>query len=117
LGASHATLALAELGLVYGMRSTTAAAWQAPRNRWLNASVLASAALVVAAVYLPGVRSAFAAVPLDPAAAATVLALSLVPLAAVELYKAWRRSQTFNDSPPGQQLISPREASLSRAAR
>jgi heme A synthase len=75
------------------MRSTTAAAWHAPRNRWLNRSVLASAAVVAAAVYLPGLSSAFAAVPLDPAAAAIVLALALVPLAVVELHKARHRSK------------------------
>ena len=97
---AFATLALAELGLVYGMRSTTAAAWQAPRNCWLDASVLASAAVVAVAVYLPGVRSAFAAVPLGPAAGAIVLALALVPLVAVELYKAHRRSRAASGSRP-----------------
>ena len=97
---AFATLALAELGLVYGMRSPTAAAWQAPRNRWLDASVLASAAVVALAVYLPGVRSAFAGVPLGPAAAAIVLALALVPLAAVELYKAHRRGRVSPGPPP-----------------
>ncbi|MGE5273597.1 MAG: cation-translocating P-type ATPase [Verrucomicrobiota bacterium] len=112
---AFATLALAELGLVYGMRSTTAAAWQAPRNRWLDASVLASAAVVAVAVYLPGLRSAFAAVPLDPAAAAIVLALALVPLVAVELYKAYRRSRAPGGAPP-RRPIAPREAPLSRTA-
>ena len=90
---AFATLALSELGLVYGMRSASVAAWQAPRNLWLNASVLASAALVAAVVYLPGARSAFAAEQLDATAAAVVLALALVPLGVVELAKAYRRSR------------------------
>jgi Ca2+-transporting ATPase len=107
---AFATLALAELGLVYGMRSMSEAAWQAPRNRWLNVSVVASAALVAVAVYVPGARSAFAAVPLDPAASAIVLALALVPLAAVELYKAYRRSRASHGSPPaGRWVNGPRE--------
>jgi calcium-translocating P-type ATPase len=113
---AFATLALAELGLVYGMRSPAAAAWEAPRNRWLDASVLASALLVAVAVYLPGVRSAFAAVPLAVPAAAIVLALALVPLAAVELYKARRRAGGSRGSPPREQVPA-REARLSRAAR
>jgi Ca2+-transporting ATPase len=89
---AFATLALAELALVYGMRSATAPAWQAPRNRWLDASVFASAAVVGAAVYLPGANAAFAATPLDVTAAVIVLALALVPLAGVELLKAQGRS-------------------------
>ncbi len=64
-----------------------------PRNLWLNASVLASAALLAAIVYLPGARSAFAAEQLDATAAAVVLALALVPLGVVELAKAYRRSR------------------------
>lgn len=104
---AFATLALAELGLVYGMRSTTAAAWKAPRNRWLNASVVASAAVVAVAVYLPGARSAFAAVPLDPTAAAIALALALIPLAVVELYKAHRRSNASRDSARPQAATAP----------
>ena len=94
---AFATLALAELGLVYGMRSPTAAAWQAPRIRRLNASVLSGvAALVVAAVDLLAVRLAFAAVPLWTAAEELFLVLAFVLLGAVELYKAWRRSRTLN---------------------
>ena len=84
------TLALSEIALVYGMRSSTVPAWRAPRNRWLDLSVVGSALIVVGAVYLPGIRTAFAAVPLEPVEASIVLALALLPLAVVELAKAWR---------------------------
>jgi Ca2+-transporting ATPase len=113
---AFATLALAELGLVYGMRSASAAAWHAPRNGWLNASVVASAALVAGAVYLPGARSAFAAVPLDLGALAIVLVLSVVPLAAVEAFKAFRRSRGFPGA-PARGPLAPREAPLTRITR
>jgi calcium-translocating P-type ATPase len=88
---AFATLALAELALVYGMRSYSTAAWRLPANPWLNASVLASVAVVALAVYLPGAAAAFATTPLHADAAAIVAALALVPLGAVELLKARRR--------------------------
>jgi magnesium-transporting ATPase (P-type) len=87
---AFATLALAELALVYGMRSFTDHAWRLPRNRWLDASVLASVVVVLAVVYVPGAAVAFATVPLGVAAASISLALALVPLAAVELLKTLR---------------------------
>ena len=88
---AFATLALAELALVYGMRSPTAAAWRLPRNRWLDASVAGSVAVVAAAVFLPALHGAFATVTLDARESLLVLVLALVPLAAVELAKRLRR--------------------------
>jgi Ca2+-transporting ATPase len=108
---AFATLAFAELALVYGMRSNSAAAWQAPRNSWLDASVLSSAALVVAVVYVPGAGSAFAATPLGVGPAAVVLALALVPLVAIELLKAYRRSRGPTGSAPPQP-VAPAPARL-----
>jgi Ca2+-transporting ATPase len=90
---AFATLAFAELALVYGMRSESTAAWRLPRNPWLDASVAASGALILAIVYLPGAQSVFATTPLGPLACGIVLALALVPLACVELLKARRRSR------------------------
>ena len=89
---AFATLALSELALVYGMRSPSAAAWHLPPNRWLNLSVAASVALVGAIVFLPWAQGSFATTSLEPAQVSIVLALSLVPLAGVELLKAARRS-------------------------
>jgi Ca2+-transporting ATPase len=88
---AFATLALSELALVYGMRSVRAAAWSIPVNRWLNLSVLASAVVVVATIYVPAANTIFETKPLGPAEAIIVLALALLPLAGVELVKALRR--------------------------
>jgi Ca2+-transporting ATPase len=89
---AFATLALSELALVYGMRSPTAAAWHAPRNRWLDLSVAGSAAVVALVVYVPGGQSAFGTASLDAAHAVASVLLALVPLAGVEAFKALRRS-------------------------
>jgi Ca2+-transporting ATPase len=82
------TLALAELVLVFTLRSTTAAAWTLPRNDWLWASVLGSGAVVFAAVYLPAGHAALATVSLAPAALAVALVLAVLPAAGVEVAKA-----------------------------
>ena len=99
---AFATLALSELALVYGMRSYSTAAWRMPSNRWLNLSVLASAALIAAVVFLPAANTPFATEPLSAVAVAVVVVLSLIPLTAVELLKAYqRRDQPASDPPRG----------------
>ena len=50
---AFATVALAELVLVFSCRSPRDAAWHLPRNNYLLASVAASVAVVALAVYLP----------------------------------------------------------------
>jgi Ca2+-transporting ATPase len=89
--AAFAALALSELVLVYSLRSTREAAWRAPRNGWLTASVVASALLVVVLVYAPFAHEPFATVSLGPGVAAVAGALAVVPFTAVELAKAVRR--------------------------
>jgi Ca2+-transporting ATPase len=88
---AFATLSLAELALVFGMRSPTAPAWRLPANRWLTVSAVASALLIALIVYLPAAHEPFAttALGIAPAFAASVLALA--PLVLVELAKALRR--------------------------
>ena len=99
---AFATLALSELALVYGMRSYSTAAWRMPSNRWLNLSVLASAAVIAAVVFFPAANTPFATEPLSAVAVAVVVALALAPLAAVELLKAYqRRDQPASDPPRG----------------
>ena len=88
---AFATLALSEVALVYGMRSVQTAAWRIPVNRWLNLSVLASVVVVAVIVYLPAANGIFETEPLGPAASVLALALALVPLAGVELFKTHRR--------------------------
>jgi Ca2+-transporting ATPase len=98
------TLALAELALVYGMRSTTTAAWKLAANRWLNASVIASVAVVALVVYLPAAHAALATVSLSLAGAVAAVALALVPLLVVELVKSRR------PAPSGGAPAAPAEA-------
>jgi len=88
---AFATLALAELALVYGMRSTTTATWRLPPNRWLDLSVGVSAAVVAAIVFLPFGHDVFATSGLDVQETVLVTALALVPLTGVELLKALLR--------------------------
>ncbi len=87
------TLAVAELALVFGLRSRRVAAWRLPVNRWLGWSVAASVIAVLAAVYLPAAQAPFATVALGPAQLATAVGLAVLPLAAVEAWKSARRDQ------------------------
>jgi Ca2+-transporting ATPase len=86
------TLALAELALVFGVRSPVTPCWRLPRNDWLIASVLGSAALVAVTVYLPLAHAPFATVSLGARELLVSAALALVPLLAIELAKAVRRA-------------------------
>ena len=81
------TLALSELLLVFSIRSPTLSAWRLPSNRWLHASVLASAAFLAGAVYLPLAHEPFATVTLPLLPALTAIALAAAPAAIVELVK------------------------------
>ena len=90
---AFATLALSELVVVFGMRSTGVPAWRLPRNPWLTASAIGSALVVAAAVYLPQAHDAFSTVALDVWQALVVLALAVIPLAGFEALKSyWRQS-------------------------
>ena len=85
------TLALAELVLVFTLRSTSWPAWRLPRNDWLGASVVVSAFIVLGAVYLPIGHSALETMPLAPLELAAALLLAVLPAAAVEAAKAVMR--------------------------
>jgi P-type Ca2+ transporter type 2C len=85
---AFATLALAELAIVYGVRSSTTAAWRLPRNHWLDASVVASIIVVGSIVYLPAGHDVFATTGLSPSETVLVGTLALLPLTGVELLKA-----------------------------
>ena len=62
---AFATLACAELVLVFSIRSGTSAAWRAPRNPLLLTSVLVSFVLLVLSIYLAPLRDAFGTEPLE----------------------------------------------------
>jgi magnesium-transporting ATPase (P-type) len=82
------TVALAELALVFAIRSPIRPAWEGPRNLYLAGGVLLSAALVGLAVYLPALHEPLGSVSLDVNQLAFVVALALVPFACVEAGKA-----------------------------
>ncbi|HUP31623.1 MAG TPA: cation-transporting P-type ATPase [Gaiellaceae bacterium] len=88
---AFATIALAALALVFTMRSSLHPAWQAPRNPYLLASVLASVALVVLALYLPLLQDALGTARLSLVQIGIVVALALVPAAVLEAGKAAAR--------------------------
>jgi Ca2+-transporting ATPase len=85
---AFATVALAELVLVFSCRSPRDAAWRLPRNGYLLASVAASVAVVALAVYLPVLQQPLGTTSLELGEAALVLALALVPAAFAEAGKA-----------------------------
>ena len=93
---AFATLALSELVLVFAIRSPQVHAWRLPRNGWLLASAIASAALVAAVVYLPLAQEPFQTVSLGLGPAAVVVGLALAPFVLVELAKALARAPRAN---------------------
>jgi Ca2+-transporting ATPase len=85
------TIAFAELALVFSLRSPVRAAWEAPRNLYLVASVVLSAAVVLVALYMPALNDPLGTVPLDPSELGVVAALAVVPFLCVELGKTLSR--------------------------
>jgi magnesium-transporting ATPase (P-type) len=97
---AFATIALAELGVLFCLRDLDRPAWRVGGNRLLVSAVAGSAALVLAAVYAPRLGEPFATVALGPAEVGIVAALALVPFAAIELAKSLRRrrGRVYRDS-------------------
>jgi Ca2+-transporting ATPase len=91
---AFATVALAELVLVFSCRSERAAAWRGPRNPWLVASVLLSLVFLAAAVYLPFLHEPLGTVSLGAREAAVVSAFALVPALVTEVAKAYARKRS-----------------------
>jgi Ca2+-transporting ATPase len=84
---AFATIALAELAFVYSIRSSTQPAWAGPANRALALSVLASAGVVLACVYVPFARELLGAEPLGTEELALVVVLALTPSFLIETGK------------------------------
>ena len=97
---AFAALALSELALVFGMRSTTLSAWRLPSNPWLAWSALVSALAVVTVVYLPAAHGPFATVSLPLPEAVVVAGLSVVPFAVLELGKLARGRRQAGQQKP-----------------
>jgi Ca2+-transporting ATPase len=96
---AYATLALAELVLVFSIRSGAAPAWRGPRNPLLLTSVLVSFAFVVLSIYVAPLREAFDTEALSPATAAHVGALALAPAALTEAAKTLLRARRAGTGP------------------
>ena len=81
------TIALAELALVFSVRSPIRPAWEGPRNLYLAGGVLLSAVLVGVLLYVPSLNEPFATVSLDAAQLGVAAALAVVPFVCVEVGK------------------------------
>jgi Ca2+-transporting ATPase len=106
---AFSVLALSPLVHAFNARSSLESILrQSRRNRFLWGAVGVSAAVHLLAVAIPALQPVFKTTGLDTAQWGIVLALSLVPLPAVELAKAcerWlrasRRGATSKDAPVG----------------
>jgi Ca2+-transporting ATPase len=84
---AFATVAFAELALVFSLRSPIRAAWEAPRNMYLIGSVVLSAALVLVTMYVPALNESLETVALGADELGIVFVLSLAPFLCVEAGK------------------------------
>jgi Ca2+-transporting ATPase len=91
---AFATIALAELALVFSCRSVLRSAWRVPGNAHLTWGVAASAALLGATLYVPALHELFGTVSLGATELVLVLGLALVPALAVETAKALVRGRS-----------------------
>ena len=88
---AFATLALAELVLVFAVRAPRSPAWRAGRNPALILAVTGSVLVVAASIYLPLGRELLETTWLGPAELAMMLLLTLLPTAVLEVAKGLRR--------------------------
>ena len=96
---TFATVAFAELALVFALRSPIRPAWHEPRNRYLVASVLLSAAIVLLTVYLEPLNEPLGTVPLGASQLGIVLLLGVLPFTLVEAGKAVFRAAGWTLAP------------------
>ena len=85
---AFATIALAELCLVFSLRSPHDPAWRGPRNAALAWSVVGSAAIVALLVYVPQLHEPFGTSALDATELLVVLLFAVLPAVLVEAAKA-----------------------------
>lgn len=84
---AFATIALAELVLVFSIRAGREPAWARRRNPVLLASVALSGVLLLLTIVVPPLRAAFGTAPLGGAAVLAVICLAFAPAALTELVK------------------------------
>jgi calcium-translocating P-type ATPase len=92
---AFATLALAELIFAFSCRSWRHPPWRLPPNWWLVGSVVASAALVLAAVFARPLHAPLGTVSLSVGELAIILALAAIPAGAAEAAKAVGRRRVL----------------------
>ena len=90
------TVALAELALVFAVRSPVHSASDAPKNGYLVGSVALSVALVLVMVYLPAANEPLGTVPLDSGELLVVALLAVLPFLCVETAKLLVRRAGWN---------------------
>jgi calcium-translocating P-type ATPase len=88
---AFATVALGELIVVFAVRSPLQPAWAQGPNRWLIGGVLASTAVLAAAIYARPLHAPLGTVTLNPAPLAVAATLAVVPAVVVEGGKALLR--------------------------
>ena len=86
--AAFATVAVAELALVFSCRSTRLPSWRLPPNRYLHLAVAFSLAIVIALVYLPILQKPLGTVALSFTEVVLVAVLAFAPAVLTELGKA-----------------------------
>jgi P-type Ca2+ transporter type 2C len=84
---AFATIAIAELALVFCVRSRLVHAWREPRNPYLFASVALSAGIVASALFVPVLNDWLETVRPTTSDLAVIGGLALVPALGVELLK------------------------------
>jgi calcium-translocating P-type ATPase len=92
---AFAAIALAELVLVFSMRSRLAPAWQEARNPHLFAGVGLSLAIVGGVLFVPWLRELLGMAPPSPAELGMIIGLAVLPAIAVEALKGAARSGLF----------------------
>ena len=86
--AAFATVAVAELVLVFTCRSTRLPSWRLPPNRYLHLAVAFSLAIVIALVYVPVFQQPLGTVALSFTEVVLVAVLAFAPAVLTELGKA-----------------------------
>jgi Ca2+-transporting ATPase len=84
---AYVAIALAELFIVYSLRSAVRPAWQGPRNWRLTGAVAGSVSVVILSVYLPVANDVLGTTSLGAGSALGATLLALVPFAVAEASK------------------------------
>ena len=95
---AFATVALAELALVFSLRARLEPAWRAGWNPLLVGGVAVSAGFTALVLYAPALHGVFATVSLSAGQLGVVVALALSPAVLVELGKATVRRSAYDSA-------------------